>query len=63
MFRNMTGFAECLDQVVGRVAIILDNEKTHDKSFFTAFLKIGRKALPADNNPSADAIKRGGGER
>jgi hypothetical protein len=38
MFRNMTGFAECLDQVVGRVAIVLNDKKTHGKSLFAASL-------------------------
>jgi hypothetical protein len=38
MVCNMTGFAEGLDEVVGRVAIILNNEKAHGRSLFAAFL-------------------------
>jgi hypothetical protein len=43
----MTGFAERLHEVVGRVAIVLNNEKAHDRSLFAAFLKTRTKRCRA----------------
>ena len=64
MFGNMTGLAERLDKVLGRVAIVLNDQKTHGKSLFAAFSNNHTKRSSADDNPPAAAvIARGGGRQ
>src|SRR5690348_2188299 len=62
MVGNVTGLTERLHEIVGRVVIVLNDEKTHDKSLFAAFSK-SRKAIPADDNPPAAPATARGGER